>query len=384
MNNRNIISGTGLFLVACLFVAVIILVNATLTNWRLDLTENKLFTLSDGTINIIRNLDEPVKLDFYFSQKAMTGLPVLTNYAVRVRDMLQEYETNSGGKIILKIIDPEPFSEEEDQAVAKGLQGVAVNNAGDRAYLGLVGTNSTDDERIIPFFQSNRESALEYDITKLIYNLDHPKKLVIGVMSTLPVFGNDQQPGMKPWTIISAMKEFFDVRDLGIKVDVISPDIDVLMIIHPKKLKAGTQFASLSDTNSYIDSTLALRMYNESAGSSESITAAATQCNKVWFASTDNTTITLPDAGDAGAGCVITVVWAGDDAKRVTVSPAGTDGIPGSCVGDAVADNPDVVDFSGSNGSSGTPMRFATSRPRSPACVRVDFVFQGMGVFYPF
>ena len=243
MVNRTFISGTGLLLAAALFVAVIIFVNATFTNLRVDLTENKLFTLSDGTVNILNNIKEPIRLDFYLSQKALTGLPELTNYGNRVRDMLQEYATHAHGKIELHVIDPETFSEEEDQAVASGLQGITVSNAGDRAYFGLVGVNSTDEQKVIPFFQAERESALEYDITKLIYNLDHPKKLVIGVMSTLPVFGNDQQPGMKPWTIISAMKEFFDVRELGLKVDVISPDIDVLMIIHPKKLKAGTQFA---------------------------------------------------------------------------------------------------------------------------------------------
>ena len=96
--------------------------------------------------------------------------------------------------------------------------------------------------KIIPFFQAERESALEYDITKLIYNLDHPKKLVIGLMTSLPMSGDEQQPGMKPWTILSAMKEFFDVRDLGTKVDAISPDVDVLVIVHPKKLNAKTQF----------------------------------------------------------------------------------------------------------------------------------------------
>ena len=241
--NRNLISGTGLILAACLFVAIIIIVNATLTNWRIDLTENKLFTLSDGTVNILNNLEEPIRLDFYFSQRMLTGLPALTNYGIRVRDMLQEYQTHSNGKIELNIIDPETFSEEEDDAVASGLQGIAVNNAGDRAYLGLVGTNSTDDQKIIPFFQSDRESALEYDITKLIYNLAHPKKRVVGIISSLPVFGDKDDPNIKPWTIISAMEEFFDVKDLGTKIDKIDPDIDVLMIVHPKNLRDETLFA---------------------------------------------------------------------------------------------------------------------------------------------
>lgn len=243
MMNRNIISGTGLILVACLFVSGIILVNATLTDWRLDLTENKLFTLSDGTLNIIRNLEEPIILDFYFSQKELTSFPSLANYGVRVRDMLQEYATHSDGDIELNIIEPDTFSEEEDQAVASGLQSVAVNSAGDRAYFGLVGTNSTDDEKVVPFFQSNREAALEYDITKLIYNLANPKKHVIGVISSLLLFGNKEPPQATPWTIISAMGEFFEVRDLGVSMDKIDTDVDVLMIVHPKNLKPLTLFA---------------------------------------------------------------------------------------------------------------------------------------------
>jgi len=242
--HKNIISGTGLLLAAGLFIATIILVNVTLTSWRLDLTENKLFTLSQGTLNIIRNLEEPIALDFYLSQKTLTGLPSLANYGVRVRDMLQEYATHSNGKLELIIIDPETFSEEEDQAVASGLQGIAVNSAGDRAYFGLVGTNSTDDEKIIPFFQSNRESSLEYDITKLIYNLANPKMRVIGIISSLPVFDDDtKKPALPSWTIISAMQEFFDVSNLGNQVSEIDPEIDVLMVIHPKNLKLETRFA---------------------------------------------------------------------------------------------------------------------------------------------
>lgn len=244
MLNRNLISGTGLLLAAALFVALIIIVNATLTTWRIDLTENKLFTLSQGTINILRNIKEPVRLDFYYSQQALTGLPAIANYGNRVRDMLQEYAAHAGDGIQLNVIDPEAFSEEEDQAVASGLQGITVSGAGERAYFGLVGVNSTDDQEVIPFFQSEREAALEYDLTKLIYTLDHPKKPVIGVITSLPMFGDEQQqPALKPWTITSAMQEFFEVRDLGASIDAVSPDIDVLLIVHPKDLKLKTRFA---------------------------------------------------------------------------------------------------------------------------------------------
>ncbi len=239
--NKNIISTTGLALAAALFIAVIILVNATLTSWRIDLTENKLFTLSEGTLNILHNLEEPVRLDFYFSQKAMIGYPALMNYGVRVRDMLLEYEAHSNGMLDLNIIDPEVFSEEEDQAVASGMQSVPLNNAGDRAYFGLLGTNSTDEEKVIPFFQSSKESALEYDISKLLYNLAYPEKRVVGIMSSLPIFG-DEQEKLPKWTITDTIEEFFEIRVLGTNPKNLD-GIDVLMIIHPKDIKEDTLFA---------------------------------------------------------------------------------------------------------------------------------------------
>jgi ABC-type uncharacterized transport system involved in gliding motility auxiliary subunit len=239
--NKNIISTTGLALAAALFIALIILVNATLTSWRIDLTENKLFTLSEGTLNILHNLEEPVRLDFYFSQKAMIGYPALMNYGVRVRDMLREYEAHSNGMIDLNIIDPEVFSEEEDQAVASGMQSVPLNNAGDRAYFGLVGTNSTDEEKVIPFFQSSKESALEYDISKLLYNLAYPEKRIVGIMSSLPIFG-DKQEKLPKWTITDTIEEFFEIKVLGTNPKNLD-GIDVLMIIHPKDVKDDTLFA---------------------------------------------------------------------------------------------------------------------------------------------
>lgn len=242
MQHKSFFSSTGLLLAAALAIAIIIIANVTLTSLRLDLTSNKLFTLSEGTINILNSLEEPVRLDFYFSKKTLVGFPALMNYGTRVRDLLEEYAAKSAGKIELTIIEPETFSEEEDQAVASGLHGVSTNTAGDRAYFGLVGSNATDDEMIIPFFQSERQAALEYDITKLIYNLANPDKRVIGIISSLPVFGDARQVE-KPWAIISTLREFFEVRDLGEKPDEIEQDIDVLMVIHPKDVKDKTLFA---------------------------------------------------------------------------------------------------------------------------------------------
>ncbi|MGI9228441.1 MAG: Gldg family protein [Gammaproteobacteria bacterium] len=242
MTYRNIISGTGLLLAGVLALAVIIIANAIFTSARIDLTENRLFTLSEGSINIITTLEEPVNLDFYFSAKLVADLPQMRNYGNRVRDLLQEFAAKSNGNIKLSIIDPEPFSEQEDQAVASGLQSVSVNAAGDRAYFGLVGSNATDDEANVPFFQNAREAALEYDITKLIYALANPDKRVVGVISTLPLFGDDTG-AVKPWTIVKVMRDFFEVRDLGTTVSRIAAAVDVLMLVHPKGLTETTLYA---------------------------------------------------------------------------------------------------------------------------------------------
>jgi gliding motility-associatede transport system auxiliary component len=240
---NKLISGTGLFLATCLFIAIVILANTALTTWRIDLTENKLFTLSKGTINILGNLEEPVQLDFYFSQKAMSDFPSLANYGVRVRDMLEEYAAHADGQLILNIIEPETFSAAEDQAVASGLKTVQANASSERAYFGLVGTNSTDDEKVIPFFQTNRESALEYDITKLVYNLAYPDKRVVGVISQLPIMGNENDVNQPSWTIVNALREFVEVRDISKDIDALDDKIDVLMLVHPKKLKLEQLYA---------------------------------------------------------------------------------------------------------------------------------------------
>lgn len=242
MWRRHLYSGTGLLLAAALAIALIVVVNAAVTSVRLDLTENRLFTLSQGTRNILGALDEPITLDFYFSRKTLADFPLLLNYANRVRDLLGEYAAKSGGKIRLTVIEPDPFSEEEDQAVAGGLEGISVNAAGDRGYFGLVGTNSTDDQSVIPFFQTNHEAALEYDITKLVYNLAHPKKRIVGIVTGLPMFG---LPGgqARSWAIIDALREFFDVRDLGPSPTAIDDNIDLLMVVHPKDLKEDAKYA---------------------------------------------------------------------------------------------------------------------------------------------
>lgn len=247
--NKKLLTGSGILIAMVALLAVNILSNVIFKSSRLDMTDNQLYTLSQGTKNIIKSFDEPVTLRFYFSEKLATGVPALSNYGRRVRELLDEYVSESGGKVKLIVQDPEPFSDAEDQAVQYGLQGVPIDAAGSVAYFGLVGTNATDNREVIPFFQLEKEASLEYDVTHLVYKLGNTKQSVVGVISSLPIQGsgiNNPMMGMQgseEWIIAQQMQQNFDVQYLDKNIDKIPANINVLMLVHPKDLEDKTLFA---------------------------------------------------------------------------------------------------------------------------------------------
>ena len=243
---RTAMTSTSLIILAVLFVAVVILANAFLKGARVDLTENKLYTLSDGTNNIVSTVDEPINLYYFFSDQASRDIPAIRTYAQRVQEMLEEFSLRSDGKLRLQIIDPVPFSEEEDQAAQFGLQAIPVGTSGNSLYFGLAGTNSVDGVETIPFFHPDKEAFLEYDLSKLVYNLATPTKPVIGIISSLP-FGGGFDPmsrqQQRPWVINDQLRQLFEVRTLTTSLERIAEDIQVLMLIHPKELDDKTLYA---------------------------------------------------------------------------------------------------------------------------------------------
>ncbi len=247
--NRRLLSTSGLVLAAVLFFAVNILSEALFRSARLDLTANRLYTLSDGTRNVLARLEEPITLRFFYSAKMANSLPQMRDYAGRVRDLLEEYVALADGRLRLEVIDPEPFSDAEDRAVENGLQGVPVSASGDLFYFGLVGVNSTDDTEAIAFFQAEKEQFLEYDLTKFVYQLSEPKKPVVGVISSLPLeFGpGGIQAAMRgqsrPYGIMTSMQQFFEVRTLKGELTEVADDVDVLLLLHARSLSDQTLYA---------------------------------------------------------------------------------------------------------------------------------------------
>lgn len=245
LRSTKIVSGTSLILAAVLLLAVNILSSLLFKGAQLDLTENQLYTLSDGTENILSGLEENISLKLYFSKKLAVDIPQVSRYANRVRDLLENYADISKGKIDLQILDPEPFSEEEDQAVQYQLQGVPVDTAGSLLYFGLVGTNETDKQEIIAFFQEDKEQSLEYDLTRLIHQLAHPKKKLVGLMSSLPIDApvNPMNPVNQSWMISDVIRKSFNMTPVAAEIDQIPENIDILMIVHPKGLSDKTLYA---------------------------------------------------------------------------------------------------------------------------------------------
>ncbi|MCZ6502751.1 MAG: Gldg family protein [Gammaproteobacteria bacterium] len=244
--SRKMYSTSGLGLLIIAFLLFTLMNNTLFSNLRLDLTENSLFTLSDGSKEIVQSIDEPINLYFFFSDKASRDLTALRAYAVRVQELLQEYALAGAGKIQLKVIDPEPFSESEDQAAGFGLQSVPVSTAGDELYFGLVGTNALDDVAIIPFFQPDKEEFLEYEISRLIQGLILHKKPVVGLLTSLPVQGDVNMRTFQTspaWFVIQQLEQLFSIEKIEDDATELSDEIDLLLVIHPKNLSDALLFS---------------------------------------------------------------------------------------------------------------------------------------------
>ncbi len=239
MKKRNSALG-GILAILGLLFAVNVLATLGLRGARLDLTEGKLYSLSPGTHQILAAIDEPIHLDFYYSSAAAEGLPQYRNYAERVREFLEEMVAESHGKLLLQVLNPEPFSEAEDAAAAAGLSSLPVDGVGTKLYFGLVGRNAVDDTETIGFFDPSRESFLEYDLTKLVYSLTEHEKPTIGLLTSLKVDASfdPQNPGRptRAWQFLTQMRQLYTVETIQPTDAEIPDDVDVLLLVHPKGL----------------------------------------------------------------------------------------------------------------------------------------------------
>ncbi len=236
----------SLGLLALTFITALIAGNTLLRGVRIDLTENDLFTISPGTRDLLESINEPINIYFFFSDEETADIPFLRGYATRVRETLEEFARVAGDRLVVNVIDPAPFSEDEDRASQFGLQAISLGLLGQSVYFGIAGTNSVGDEDTIGFLQPEKETFLEYDLAKLIYNLSNPNKTVVGLLSGVSMnagFDPQTQQMTDPWVIMNQARQVFDIRELTPGLTKIADDIGVLWIVHPRELTQATLYA---------------------------------------------------------------------------------------------------------------------------------------------
>jgi ABC-type uncharacterized transport system involved in gliding motility auxiliary subunit len=242
-------STVGVIIMFVVIVAVNLIANAA--KGRLDLTAEKLYTLSPGTKSILKKLDTPVEVRFYFSQSEARVPSDIRTYANQVEDLLEEFREVSGGKIRVRKIDPKPDTEQEEMAQADGLEGQPTGPLSPENYFfGLV--VSLDPEKAaIPFLQPQRERLLEYDLARAISSVIATNKPVVGVMTSLPMFGQPMNPmmmrmgqrGQRPWVFIQELRRDYTVKQIQMDTEAIDADVQVLIVAHPKNITDKAQYA---------------------------------------------------------------------------------------------------------------------------------------------
>ncbi len=246
--NRRTLAVGAVVLAAVTLLSVNLIASNALRDARFDLTKERLFTVSEGTRKALRAIDEPIDVHVYFSKKLGQVVSSYGKSFERVRTMLDQYAEIARGKLRVTYLDPEPFSDAEERAVAAGLKGVRLNQEGEVAYFGIAGTNSTDTEANLPFLSADRERFLEYDVTKLIVTLAHQRKTAVGLISGIPIDGSPGNPmlGQPPKQgplMFDHIREFFEIRTIAKDAKEIPSDIGVLMVVQPEGLAPETAYA---------------------------------------------------------------------------------------------------------------------------------------------
>jgi len=241
---KSFFSVLGLVLVLLILVLANILFARVNIRW--DATGEKLYSLSDSSEKILRNLKHDVTIKVFYSKSLVNTPSYIKNYANRMLDFLSEYENYSNGKVKIEVYDPKADSEEEEWAQKYGLEGVDLAT-GEKLYLGLVAV-AADQEEIIKALDSTNEERLEYDITRIILRVQSPHKPKIGLITSLPVMGQQPNPytgqsPQPPWYFVTELQKTYDVKGIGTDATRIDPDISLLLIIHPIGVSESLQYA---------------------------------------------------------------------------------------------------------------------------------------------
>ena len=253
MNLKSLFSTAGLVSIAVFLLLSVALISL-LPPVRIDLTQDRLYTLSDGTRNILGSLEKPIEMIFFYSDDATADVPQIRSYAVRVQELLREMVLVSKGNVSFRVVDPEPFSEQEDLATQFGIQAVPITQGGEEVYFGLVVTEQVPADvppgmaasETMGLIRPDQEEFLEYEFMKLVTRVENPDRQVVGIITDLdidggfnPAFGG----ATAPWMIMDVVRQLYETRRIDPTTDRIDPDIDILLVIHPEGLTPQMLYA---------------------------------------------------------------------------------------------------------------------------------------------
>ena len=251
MNKKTLFSPLGLVSITAGLVLSVAMISFMPSSLRIDLTEDRLYSLSDGTRNIVSNLDQQLEVMFFYSDSATEDIPQIRSFATRVQELLREIVMASNSNLRLNVIDPEPFSEDEDLATQFGIQPVPVTQGGEEIYFGLVVTNGSGENmpfnmqvsETIPLIRPDQEEFLEYEVIKLAAKVNNPDLPVVGLITQLDIDGGfDPVRGQAtaPWMVMEYIRQLYEVRRVDIAgIDAnnhIDDEVDILMVVHPQDL----------------------------------------------------------------------------------------------------------------------------------------------------
>ncbi|MEC7765871.1 MAG: GldG family protein, partial [Pseudomonadota bacterium] len=251
MNKKTFFSPLGLVSITAGLVLSVAMISFMPSSLRIDLTEDRLYSLSDGTRNIVSNLDQQLEVMFFYSDSATEDIPQIRSFATRVQELLREIVMASNSNLRLNVIDPEPFSEDEDLATQFGIQPVPVTQGGEEIYFGLVVTNGSGENmpfnmqvsETIPLIRPDQEEFLEYEVIKLVAKVNNPDLPVVGLITQLDIDGGfDPVRGQAtaPWMVMEYIRQLYEVRRVDIAgIDAnnhIDDEVDILMVVHPQDL----------------------------------------------------------------------------------------------------------------------------------------------------
>ena len=226
-----------------LFLSFNFIINKVNFNIGIDFTSTKTFTLSKGTKNVLANIEEPLKIEFIYSRSLSKNIPIIQNYANQIEGLLKRYDSLAKGKIDFQIIEPEPYSDQEDYVERFGVQGFPVGLEGSNIYFGLIATNTTDDIEIIPFFDPSKGGSLEKQLTDIVYKLNRVEKPKIGLLTQVETKSpNPNIPLQGEYIIFEQLEKYYDIEYLSPTAEIFE-NIDLLFVYHPAEISENTEYA---------------------------------------------------------------------------------------------------------------------------------------------